>query len=55
MNARTSCSHLLQIDSLGPLGQGRSGVSFWLGKYDSHSQHGAWDRDTDTGLRGRGW
>jgi ADP-ribosyl-[dinitrogen reductase] hydrolase len=51
MHARTSQSHLLQIDTLGPVGRGRLGLTFCPGKYDPHAQTGAWARDLDTDLR----
>jgi hypothetical protein len=34
MNARTSQSHPLQIDTLGPVGRGRLGLTFCPGKVD---------------------
>ena len=51
MHARTSQSHPLQIDTLGPVGRGRLGLTFCPGKRDPHAQTGAWDRDLDTDLR----
>ncbi len=51
MNARTSQSHPLQIDTLGPVGQGQLGLTFCPGKYDPHAQTGAWSWDLDTDLR----
>jgi len=51
MHARTSQSHPLQIDTLGPVGRGRLGLTFCPGKFDPHAQTGAWDRDLDTDLR----
>ena len=56
MDARTTQSHPLQIDTLGPVGRGRLGLTFCPGKVDPHAQTGAWDRDLDTDLRTlRGW
>jgi len=56
MTARTSQSHPLQIDTLGPVGRGRLGLTFCPGKHDPHAQTGAWDRDLDTDLRAlRDW
>ena len=51
MNARTSRRHPRQIDTLGPAGQGRLGLTFCPGKYDPHAQTGAWDWDLETDLR----
>ena len=51
MHARTSQSHPLQIDALGPVGRGQLGLTFCPGKYDPRAQTGAWDRDLDTDLR----
>ena len=51
MHARTSQSHPLQIDTLGPVGRGQLGLTFCPGKYDPRAQTGAWDRDLDTDLR----
>jgi len=51
MHARTSQSHPLQIDTLGPVGRGRLGLTFCPGKFDPHAQTGAWSRDLDTDLR----
>ncbi len=51
MHARTSQSHPLQIDTLGPVGRGRLGLTLCPGKYDPYAQTGAWDRDLDTDLR----
>ena len=50
MNARTSQSHPLQIDTLEPAGQGRLGLTFCPGKHDPHAQTGAWDRDLEADL-----
>ena len=50
MQARTSQSHPLQIDALGPVGRGRLGLTFCPGKFDPHAQTGSWDRDLDTDL-----
>jgi ADP-ribosyl-[dinitrogen reductase] hydrolase len=51
MNARTSQSHPLQIDTLGPVGRGRLGLTFCPGKYDPHADTGFWARDLDNDLR----
>ena len=51
MHARTTQSAPLQIDTLGPVGQGRLGLTFCPGKHAPHAQTGAWDRDLDTDLR----
>jgi len=51
MHARTSQSHPLQIDTLGPVGQGRLGLTFCPGKHDPYAQTGAWHRDLDTDVR----
>ena len=50
MNAHRSHSHVLQIDTLVPVGQGGLGLTFCPGKYDPHAQTGAWDRDLETDL-----
>ena len=56
MHARTSQSHPLQIDTLGPVGRGRLGLTFCPGKHDLNAQTGAWGRDLDTDLRAlRDW
>ncbi|AHF00240.1 hypothetical protein [Thioalkalivibrio paradoxus] len=51
MHARTSQSHPLQIDTLGPVERGRLGLPFCPDKYDPHAQIGASDRDLDIDLR----
>lgn len=40
----------IRCDTLGPVGEGRLGLTFCPGKYDQNAQTGSWGRDLDTDL-----